>query len=172
MTQILRKLTPLNFVKVYNPGETGDSLKWGEIFRTRITPRVSSDEDNGYFIVQFKKMIVHIDSYKMKSREDYLFPKKWSLYVSNDNLTWKSISENDDPLCKEDNIYAVPNDYKDYCSKSEEFTYSTNHSGFHYFVKFVMRENSYHSSNNNRWQDCLAFRGFELIGSFIISCEQ
>jgi hypothetical protein len=101
----------------------------------------------------------------MKANKDAVFPKKWSLFVSNDNSTWEPISDNNTPLCKEENIYTVETGEKKYCREEDVFTYSTNHSGFHYFVKFVMKENSYYSSNN-AWQDSLSFTGFEMIGSF------
>ena len=138
MTKILRTLSKSDSVKVHSPGGYGNLLNWGEYFVTRSTARVDPNEDNGYFIVEFKKTIVHIDSYMMKAKEGGVFPKKWSLFVSNDNSTWEAIHDNTEPLCKEGNIDTVPTGEKYICNNADEFTYSTNHTGFHYFVKFVV----------------------------------
>ena len=164
MIQILEKLARMNLVNVYAPNYSDNLLKWGEEFYSRISPRLDLNENNGYFIINFKKTIVHINSYKMKSLKDHLFPKKWNLFVSNDNKTWEPISSIVVPLCQEKNIYQVPNDNKYYCSESDEFTFITNHTGFHYFVKFVMLENSYYA--NNRWDDDIVLSGFSLLGSY------
>ena len=164
MIQILKKLAQMNLVNVYATNDGNKLLKWGENFQSRISPRLDLSEDNGYFIINFKKTIVHINSYKMKSLKDYLFPKKWNLFVSNDNTTWEPISSNVVPLCQEKDIYQVPNDDKFYCSEADEFSFRTNHTGFHYFVKFVMLENSYYA--NNRWDDDITLSGFSLLGSY------
>ena len=164
MTGVLKKLAAKNLVNVFAPeGSRGNLLKWGENFCTRSSPRVDINENNGYFIIQFKKTIVHIKSYKMRSMKQETFPKSWNLFVSNDNSTWEPISYINEPLCKNDYIYTVENDCKDFCRESNDNTYSTNHTGFHYFVKFVMLENSYYQYNNE-WQDRINLNGFELLG--------
>ena len=102
----------------------------------------------------------------MEPKDFSIFPKKWSFYVSNDNSTWEAIHYNEVPLCKEENIYTVSTGEKDHCRRKDVFTYSTNHTGFHYFVKMVMKENSYFYSRNNGWQDAMFINSFELIGSY------
>ena len=165
MVGIIRNLATKNLVNVYTPPGEGNILKYGEYYTSRAFPRKDETENNGFFIFHFKKSIVHIDSYKMKAVKGSTFPKKWKLYVSNDNTTWEQISSITKPLCKDENSFPVPDDCKDQCSKEDEEIYSTNHTGFHYFVKFVMIENSYYCGNKE-WDDCIRLNGFELFGSF------
>ena len=164
MVRILKKLGSKNLVNVYMPPGRGNLLNWGEFFSTRQGPRTDISQNNGYFIIGFKKTTVHIDSYVIQALKDGLFPKKWNIYVSNNNLTWERISSITTPLCNTENIYPVPNCGKDYCRISEENTYPTNYKGFNYFVKFEMLSNSFYGTS---WQDDLCFTGFEIYGSFL-----
>ena len=150
-------------IDTFGYGDIESVLKYGTYYSSRESTSEQGFRNN--FILMFKRAVVRIDSYDMRSPISAVFPMKWYLQVSNDNKTWLNISVNDEPLCKE-TFY--PNPSKKHCNGTQERRYDVlNSYGYFSFVKFVLIKNSIISSNE-AWLDRIAFTGFELNGDYYL----
>ena len=151
----------LSIEQIVPDGTSGSLTEWNTSFKSGT----NHNSQRGFFILHFKNSRVHINSYKLKAGDD-VFPIQWNLTVSNDNRTWKAISEVNEPLCSEQN-WTSPDETKNFCKYFEEKTFPANHRGYHSYVKFTLIKNSYYY--NNSWKCYINLYGFELNGDFMSS---
>ena len=149
-------------IEAFGYRNTKDILTYGKAYSSRNSETEEGLRNN--FTLMFKRAVVHIDSYDMRSPVSYVFPESWYLQVSNDNETWLNISVNDEPLC---NKTFQPDYSRIHCNGIQERRYETiNNAGYFSFVKFVLVKNSF--LLNKSWLDRIAFSGFELNGDYYL----
>ena len=167
MVKLINKFLHINSIEAFVPsGSLGNVLEWGSIYHSRTSTKSTDSSNKGSFIIHFKHYFVHIDSYETRANTVDVYPVKWTLFVSNDNSTWETISTSNDSFCSPEYSYKVTNSKNKYfCSINETKHFYTKYSGYDSFVKFDLIENSYYSDNN--WKDLISISGIEFNGRYI-----
>ena len=156
MVLLLKKYQPI----VYSLSNTNKNLLiWGSQYSSEFNNTIDNE-----FTIFFQKVAIKVKSYKIMITNLDVYPVKWYLAVSNNNQTWKNISNVDENICKEENQETM-HTISIKCKINEAKTFSTtNHQGYYQFVKFHMIENT-HYETGDFWKKLIKISGFELQGN-------
>ena len=166
MVKLIKKFLQMKSIESFVPsGSRGNVLEWGSIYLSRLSLKSNDASDKGSFIIHFRHYFVHINSYETRSNTIDIYPVKWNLSVSNDNLTWEIISTSDDPFCSTANRVGYNSGKRYFCNVNETKQFSTKYSGYNSFVKFSLIENSFYVDDN--YKDLISISGIEFNGRYI-----
>ena len=156
MFLLLKKYQPI----VYSPYNLNENLLiWGSQYSSEFNKKIDNE-----FTIFFQKVAIKVKSYKIMITNKDVYPIKWYLAVSNNNQTWKNISNVDEHFCKKENqesLYTASIK----CKINETRTFdTTDHQGYYQFVKFHLIENTYYETSDF-WKKLIIIFGFKLYGN-------
>ena len=144
---------------VYGFGSNPSNIiNWGTRYYSK---KGESDKVPKEFTIYFPKTPVLIKGCKIMASGD-VFPDDFSLFVSNDNKTFKNIIKNR-TSCNPSDI--TVKQHAKYCKSNSIMYIEASIRGHFYFVKFTMQTNTYYFADK-LYDDLITFNGIEFIGDF------
>lgn len=153
-------------ILAYGPGNPENLLRWGERYYSVPSGTPNSDTYPTEFIIYFPYTPISVKTVRFYITTD-VFPTKWSVLVSSDNITYIPIVESEEALCEE-KYQNTTEDFRIMCNvrhpvnvpilKEQPISYS--------YFKFKLIENTYF--DDHIYQKLIVLRGIELIGDFYI----
>ena len=131
----------------------------------------SDNEENRYFIIDFKDNVVFIPSYGMRPYYSDHVPLEWKIYGSNDNQEWIEIDHKTGNLCegymefREDRFPDAK-----FCMKYLEKFFDTDNPGYYHMIKVQqIGPNSGSLYESTKYAQSSFYLGaFEIYGEIMI----
>ena len=138
-------------VKAYGPGNPDSLLSFGSGYYSikdvsKITPT--------FFIIHFLNYKVRVYSVKTAVIQD-VYPLKWNLSISNDNITYRTLIDGGQPLCSETNRELAFNGY--HCKSQENIITQVTKNNWltGNYVRFDLIENTYNYEVNPNYRQLI-----------------